>query len=92
MGSSQRTRPQPQAQSGPRTMTQAYTLGVVCLVAGLAIGYLLHGSDVFTSGNASSQSTAPASSSLANFPMPGTAMNLGPQTAEAWGPTRRQLP
>ena len=83
MGSSQRTRPQPQAQSGLWTTTQAYTLGVVCLVAGLAIGYLLHGSDVFTSGNASSQSTAPASSSPANFPMPGTAMNLGTQTAEA---------
>jgi tetratricopeptide (TPR) repeat protein len=82
MGSSQRTRPQPQAQSGLWTTTQAYTLGVVCLVAGLAIGYLLHGSDVFTS-TAPSQSSAPASSSSANFPLPGTAMNLGTQTAEA---------
>ncbi len=82
MGSSQRTRPQPQAQSGLWTTTQAYTLGVVCLVAGLAIGYLLHGSDVFTSGT-SSQAIAPASSSPANFPMPGTGMNLGTQTAEA---------
>ena len=82
MGSSQRTRPQPQAQSGLWTTTQAYTLGVVCLVAGLAIGYLLHGSDVFTSA-APSQSSAPASSSSGNFPMPGTGMNLGTQTAEA---------
>ena len=82
MGSSQRTRPQPQAQSGLWTTTQAYTLGVVCLVAGLAIGYLLHGSDVFTSST-TSQATAPVSSSPANFPMPGTGMNLGTQTAEA---------
>ena len=83
MGSSQRTRPEPQAQSGLWTTTQAYTLGVVCLVAGLAIGYLLHGSDVFTSSNTSSQVAAPASSSPASFPMPGTGMNLGTQTAEA---------
>jgi tetratricopeptide (TPR) repeat protein len=82
MGSSQKTRPQPQAQSGLWTTTQAYTLGGVCLVAGLAIGYLLHGSDVFSSG-ASSQPVAPGSSSQANFPMPGTGMNLGTQTAEA---------
>ena len=93
MASSQRMRPQPQTKSGLWTTAQAYTLGVVCLVAGLAIGYLLHGSDVFTSA-ASSQAAAPASSSSstsANFPMPSTGMNLGTQTAEAVDKTAAPL-
>ena len=80
MASSQKARTQPQAKSGMWTTTQAYTLGVVCLVAGLAIGYLLHGSDVFNSGT---QAAPPATSSSANFPMPGTGMNLGAQAADA---------
>ncbi len=91
MGSSQRTRPQPQTKSGLWTTTQAYTLGVVCLVAGLAIGYLLRGSDVFTSSNTSGQAAAPASSSPANFPMTGTGMNLGTQTADAVDKTAAPL-
>lgn len=83
MGSSQRMRPQPQKTTGLWTTTQAYTLGVVCLAAGLAIGYLLRGSDLGTSSTPPSSSSAPASSSSANFPMPGNAMNLPAQTAEA---------
>jgi tetratricopeptide (TPR) repeat protein len=94
MGSSHRTRPQPQTKSGLWTTTQAYTLGVVCLVAGLAIGYLLRGSDVFTSGAQSSQAAAPSSSSSsssASFPMPGTSMNLSAQTADAVDKTAAPL-
>ena len=83
MGSSNKARLQPQTKSGMWTTTQAYTLGVVCLVAGLAIGYLLRGSDVFTSGAPSSQAAAPASSSPASFPMPNAGINLGAQTSEA---------
>jgi tetratricopeptide (TPR) repeat protein len=93
MASSQRTRPEPQTKSGLWTTTQAYTLGVVCLVAGLAIGYLLRGSDVFTSGGASTQAAAPnsSSSSSPNFPMPGMGMNLSAQTAEAVDKTAAPL-
>ncbi|HLH06824.1 MAG TPA: tetratricopeptide repeat protein [Terriglobales bacterium] len=86
MGSSQRMRPQPQKTSGLWTTSQAYTLGVVCLAAGLAIGYLLRGSDAFTPGSSSSstsQSSAPASSSSADFPMPGAGLSNGAQAAEA---------
>jgi tetratricopeptide (TPR) repeat protein len=93
MASSQRTRPEPQTKSGLWTTTQAYTLGVVCLVAGLAIGYLLRGSDVFTSGGASTQAAAPnsSSSSSPNFSMPGMGMNLSAQTAEAVDKTAAPL-
>jgi tetratricopeptide (TPR) repeat protein len=83
MGSSHKARPHPQMKSGIWTTTQAYTLGVVCLVAGLAIGYLLRGSDGFTSGTPSSRAAAPAGQSSASFPMPSAGMNLGAQTAEA---------
>lgn len=83
MGSSHKARLQPQAKSGLWTTTQAYTLGVVCLVAGLAIGYLLRGSDAFSSATTSSQAAAPASSASASFPTMGTGANLGAQAAEA---------
>jgi tetratricopeptide (TPR) repeat protein len=93
MASSQRTRPQPPTKSALWTTTQAYTLGVVCLVAGLAIGYLLRGSDVFTSSAPSSQAAAPSSSSSLSpsFPMSATGMNLSAQTADAVDKTAAPL-
>lgn len=93
MARSQGVRPQPQAQpkqQGLWTTTQAYTLGVVCLAAGLAIGYLLHGSGEpapTTANQSSAPVSAPASSSSSlSFPMPDfggtTPANATPEAAD----------
>jgi cytochrome c-type biogenesis protein CcmH/NrfG len=70
------------------TTVQAYTLAVLTLVIGIAVGYFARGSAAVTSTTESAQAAAPANPSAANAPM-GTAQLPGigsPQQQQAISP------
>jgi len=63
---------------GQWTSTQAYVLSVICLLAGVAVGYLVRGS-------------APSSSNTATQTRAGATASLPPSMAGAQQPTTEQL-